>query len=65
MLVHVDVVDCGNAIRNLCQICLIGKMTLILAWSLEETARYIGLSPYFFSLFVINISTNLTPNRNI
>jgi len=41
LLVHVDVQDCKDAVRELTQTALLGKMTLVLTWSLHEAARYL------------------------
>jgi DNA excision repair protein ERCC-1 len=41
VLVHVDVADPVVALKELCSLCIVSHMTLILAWSPEEAARYL------------------------
>ena len=54
LLVHVDIQDCKNAVRDLTKTALLGEMTLVLAWSLAEAARYLGFS---FSSFSLSLSS--------
>ncbi|KAJ1661664.1 ssDNA endonuclease and repair protein rad10 [Coemansia sp. RSA 25] len=41
LLIHVDTDDCKIPLREINRIAVIGEMTILLAWSLDEAGRYI------------------------
>ncbi|KAJ2061441.1 ssDNA endonuclease and repair protein rad10 [Coemansia sp. S2] len=41
LLIHVDTDDCKTPLREINRIAVVGEMTILLAWSLDEAGRYI------------------------
>ncbi|KAJ2822864.1 ssDNA endonuclease and repair protein rad10 [Coemansia furcata] len=41
LLIHVDTDDCKIPLREINRIAVVGEMTILLAWSLDEAGRYI------------------------
>ncbi|KAJ2909972.1 ssDNA endonuclease and repair protein rad10 [Coemansia aciculifera] len=41
LLIHVDTDDCKAPLREINRIAILGEMTILLAWSLDEAGRYI------------------------